>query len=205
MNNIQLVSTGQFGLSLAALLQPWAERADAGAGLHVYCASALNLQSFQEYGRQLAGDQRLLGVFLFERFLFITPVLSNGDGPCAACYVARLLSHPPQPLNDFVVRAAVRICDENLKFAYHNWNRSTLQLAAELVQQQIAAGRANQALALDIGGLNILADRVLPLHACACRQAGIPAARIGARRFVAFVPELQACLAGATTKQGAAA
>lgn len=189
-----IVSNGAFGRRVAELIAARAEPAAPEVAFH--CASALGLGGLVAFAQGPAAGRPVVGVFHFERFLLVTPRLGGHAGPCARCYGARLMSHPPHPLNDYVVRLASHMCDANPEFEYAGWSEGMARISAALAWTQARhdAPGAGRALAMDIANLNVLSDPVVALHGCPCRDAYGGARAQGVARFTAFAAGLRSTL-----------
>ena len=189
-----IVSAGAFGQQVARLVA--AKAANTGLAVGFYCASSLSLGGLAAFADGLPAACPVVGVFQFERFLLVSPRLGQRAGPCARCYGARLVSHPPHPLNDFVVRVASQMSDANPTFEYTGWSEGMARVAAALAWAQAMRRGTDpgRALAMDVANLAVLSDPLVALHGCRCRDAGADTPRRGTARFTAFVAPLRPIL-----------
>jgi len=155
----------------------------------VFCGSALNLARFRSLASSLGEGRKMVGAFVFEQYVFVSPAVGGGARLCAACYAARVLSHPPAAITEFAVASAERFCAERPNFEYRGLGGGLAQMVAHIACRQLQSPSSNIALALEIGSTRLLADPVMALHGCSCRSSR-GASSLGSRRFTAFAREL---------------
>lgn len=133
-------------------------------------------------------EARVVGVFLFERYLVVTPVFGPGQ-TCCECFLRRFLSQPPYPYTVEASEALVNLAGVQSGHESLGFTAMTVRTALELAYSQWD-GDSERCVLVDMTGTAHQSARLVALHGCVCRLAR-GASLASPDRFVNFQKELK--------------
>ncbi|WLI88120.1 hypothetical protein Q4S45_15420 [Massilia sp. R2A-15] len=197
MRSSLLIHHGCFGAAVHKLLASESDVIDARAADHwppgeaplsrdseVLVAMGSPDMHFLKRVCELYPSARVCGVFLFERFLVISPVFGAGQ-PCCDCFLRRFTSHPPFPYTVEATEAIVSLAGIASGHEYLGFPPMAVRIAREMASAQFQTSSHHCSL-VDLANTHHQSVRLVPLHGCACRRGSIA----HAGRFVRFRKEL---------------